>query len=424
MTTASFSCLPHDILIETFTQLKRISDITQAITSCSLVNHRWHEAATPLLYGNIALTHNNLARFCEHPHVKNIAAHIHSIAVEDLEQVSLLVPLLPRFCNLRSFSFWLGKGSHNIIPQSILVKLVEALPSSCVNLELDTSGDDVRAEGDASHLCDSLRRVLPRMQHVRLRIRSCEAFIADPLTPDQTIHLPHLKSFIYSCMRSGRPLPTCRNTQKSPITHRHPSLLWSSITASLSTLISTPNTIPADAQVLAFMTTDRNDIDLSLWPAHIRADIRSHTSLALPHRAVWMESTIRGSHVLRLPEGAEVMGTPAELEAVAEGQLWREVRGGARLPAAALSDARAGRASFAVGCVEKPMAYLKSSELWREENPRKKIRTWINEESLGMRLVGAEIRSGEEFLSLEMVEITPAGWRRVGINDVLEKIEV
>lgn len=137
-----------------------------------------------------------------------------------------------------------------------------------------------------------------------------------------------------------------------------------------------------------------------------------------------MESVICGSHVLRLPDGTEVMGTPAEIEDVAEGRLWREVRGGARLPAAVLADAHAGRASFAVGCVEKPMGWLKKSELWREENPRKKIRTWINEESLGIRLVGAEVRRCEEYLSLEMVkEITPGGWIRVGMNDVLEKVE-
>jgi hypothetical protein len=119
------------------------------------------------------------------------------------------------------------------------------------------------------------------------------------------------------------------------------------------------------------------------------------------------------------------MSVPANIEAVAEGQLWREVRGGARLPAAVLADARAGKASFAVGCEEKPLAYLKTSSQWRKDNPGKKLRTWVNEESMGIGLVGAKVRIGKDkYLLLEMVqEITPEGWRRVGMNDVLEEIE-
>ncbi|XPS72971.1 hypothetical protein M3J09_005126 [Ascochyta lentis] len=263
------------------------------------------------------------------------------------------------------------------------------------------------------------------MQHVRLRVRSCESLFIDPSTPDQTISLPHLKSFIYTCARPpGVPLPTCRYPYLSATTHNHQDLLWITVTSNLQRLVAAPNAVPTDAQVYAFMTTDRDDNDHSFWQAHIRADMRAQTSLALPHRTVWMEAMIRGSYVLRLHDGTEVMSVPANIEAIAEGQLWREVRGGARLPAAVLADARAGKASFAVGCEEKPLAYLKTSTQWREDNPRKKLRTWVNEESMGIRLVGAEVRRGkDEYLSLEMVkEITPEGWRRVGMNDVLEEI--
>lgn len=231
MTTSSFFKFSSDVLVEILTQLKRINDTTFDLTSCLLVNCRWREATKPLLYGNVALTHSNLIRFCEQLDVGKYAASIHSITIslqpyEDLEQVSQLVPLLYHFCNLRSFSFWLGSGYHGIVPQSILVQLVEALPPSCANLELDTFGYDARAEGDSTRLCNSLRRVLPRLQRVRLRVRSCESLFTDPSTPDQTISLPHLKSFIYTCARPpGTPLPTCRCPDASPITHDHHDLL-------------------------------------------------------------------------------------------------------------------------------------------------------------------------------------------------------
>ncbi|KAE8828331.1 hypothetical protein PTNB73_06788 [Pyrenophora teres f. teres] len=430
MSTSSFPNLPDDVLFDILTQLKGVSDTTQDLTSCSLVSRGWREGVTSLLYGNIALTHNNLIRFCKHLNVGRYAAYIHSITISlqpdgNIEQVLQLAPLLPHFSNLRSFSFWLGKGYHSIVPHSTLVQLVDALPPSCANLELDTFGSDARVEGDATHLCDSLRRIIPRMYHVRLRVRSCEMIFTDPSTSDQMIRLPYLKSFIYNCARpSGTPLPTCRYPYLSPITHRHPEFLWNTVTNNLQNLVATPNAVPPEAQVYAFTTTDRNDNDLSLWQAHIRANMRAQTSLALPHRAVWMEAMIRGSYVLRLHDGTEVMSVPGNIQAIAEGQMWREVRGGARLPAAVLADARAGKASFAVGCTENPLAYLKTGTQWREENPRKKIRTWVNEEKVGIRLVGAEVRKGkDEYLSLEMVrEITPEGWRRVGMNDVLEEI--
>lgn len=431
MTTPTSSRLPHDVLIEILTRLKRTSESTQDITSCLLVDHRWREASTPLLYGNVVLTHTNLSRFCEQLNAGRCVAYVQSITIslqpyEGLEPSSQLVPLLPHFSNLRSFSFWLEKGCYDLIPQSGLVQLIEALPPSCANLELDTSGDDARGDGDTTHLCDSLRRVLPRMQHVRLRVRCCESLFTDRSTPEHTISLPHLKSFIYICARPpGTPLPTCRYSNLSPITHEHPDFLWTTVTSSLQKLVATPNAVHTDAQVYAFTTTDRDDNDLSLWQAHFRAEMRAQTSLALPHRAAWMEAMIRGSYVLRPHDGMEVMSVPANIEAIAEGQLWREVRGGARLPAAVLADACAGKPSFAVGCEEKPLAYLKTSTQWREDNPGKKLMTWINEEKMGIELVGAEVRRGkDEFVSLEMVkEITPEGWRRVGMNDALEKIE-
>ncbi|KAI2488178.1 F-box domain containing protein [Pyrenophora tritici-repentis] len=263
------------------------------------------------------------------------------------------------------------------------------------------------------------------MHHVRLRVESCEMLFIDHSTPDQTIRLPHLKSLIYTCARPpSTPLLTCRGPYPSTRTHRHRELLWYAVTSNLQTLVATPNAVPTDAQVYAFTTIDSNHNDLSLWKAHIRADVRVQTSLALPHRAVWTEARIRASHVLRLQGGREVMSVPANIEATAEGQMGREVPGGARLPAAMLTDARVGKASFAVGCEEKPLEYLKTSTQWREENPGKKIRIWINEENMGIRLVGTEVRKGkDECLSLEMVrEITPEGWRRVVIHDVLEEI--
>lgn len=138
----------------------------------------------------------------------------------------------------------------------------------------DTFGFDAREEGEQTHLCDSLRKILPRMQHVRLRLRTCEALFFDLSTPDNLIRLPNIKTLMYNCSRPpGTPLPTCRCANNSPITHAHPDLLWHTVITSLEKLVSRLGAVPKSAKVYAFMTTDRNDNHRSIWQAHIRADM-------------------------------------------------------------------------------------------------------------------------------------------------------
>jgi hypothetical protein len=101
------------------------------------------------------------------------------------------------------------------------------------------------------------------------------------------------------------------------------------------------------------------------------------------------------------------------------------VIGGARLPAAVLADERDGKPSFAVGCAKKELGLLKTSQRWREGNPRKGTSIWSNERRTGVKLLCAEERKGKnDYLALRLIrEITPQGWKRVGMNDVLEEIQ-
>lgn len=210
MATSLHLQLPNDIVIEILTQLKRVSDTTQDLTSCARVNKAWHDATAPLLYGNIALDVANTARFCNDLVREKHAADVRSISLSvepyyARQSVTQLASLLPQLTNLRSFSFRLAEPLTVEIPHHYLVQLVEALPPSCTDLELDTHGKDERYEDCTTHLCTSLRSILPRLRHVRLRLRTCEALFADP----STLVLTKLKTLIYSCV-SGRPIPVCR----------------------------------------------------------------------------------------------------------------------------------------------------------------------------------------------------------------------
>ncbi|KAF2470212.1 uncharacterized protein BDR25DRAFT_370204 [Lindgomyces ingoldianus] len=75
------------------------------------------------------------------------------------------------------------------IPETQLAKLVSVLPSTVINLEIDTAGVDLppseellRAD-QASHLCYQISRIFPRLQHFRLRVAHvCETIL--DLGPD------------------------------------------------------------------------------------------------------------------------------------------------------------------------------------------------------------------------------------------------
>jgi hypothetical protein len=173
------------------------------------------------------------------------------------------------------------------------------------------------------------------------------------------------------------------------------------------------------------MVTDCNDQDRSLWYAHIRADMLSQSSLALPHRGFWRMTMTNPPWIIRLPDNCELIAQPSVFEAIAEGQLWRDIIDGTRLPAVILADRRADKASFAVGCVEKGLT-LQTSPQWREDRTSSTSH-WKNEKVAGMQLLYAEERKGkDEYLVLRPIqEITPPGWKRSlqHLNEYLERIE-
>jgi hypothetical protein len=97
MATSFFSNPPNDTLVAVLMQLKRISETTQDLTSCSLLSQRWHEATTLFLYGHVALKQDGLIKFCEAFEGAKYGASVHSLTIssepyEDHESTTRLVP--------------------------------------------------------------------------------------------------------------------------------------------------------------------------------------------------------------------------------------------------------------------------------------------------------------------------------------------
>ena len=63
------------------------------------------------------------------------------------------------------------------IPSASFVDVIDALPATCKYIELDTKGADSADSSGSSHICSALRRILPRLKGLRLRLRSlCPTF--------------------------------------------------------------------------------------------------------------------------------------------------------------------------------------------------------------------------------------------------------
>ncbi|KAH7064043.1 hypothetical protein BKA63DRAFT_177750 [Paraphoma chrysanthemicola] len=422
MARQEFSRLHSDALIAVIVQVKTTSANYQDLFACLLVNRQWCAATAPILYGNIALTDRSLANFASQLNLAACGQRINSITLslgsnEPVATAGQLVPLLSHMSNLRSCS--LRFTSWEKLPQNILVDLIEALPDSCTSLELDTLGEDFRGPGLKGHVCEALRKVLPRMRHVRVRACLCEQLFVDPVNP---LSLPNMRTLVVNCSKPpGLVLPRCDHRKN----FESERLVWRAIKSGFETIVDTDPHISKDAKMYMFVCTDRDDNDFTLYQAYICADMVAKESRALPYFSVWMESAIRGSWLVRTSNGDELMSTSLNIEAIAEGKLWRDTTDGARLPAEILEDERLGRSSFATGCVERPME-VRTAQQWREDNPRKSCELWQSEKKAGVKLLEAERRTGRDaYLSLEQLqEATPPGWKRVRENNnVLEKDE-
>ena len=446
MASVPFKRIPNDIFIQIIIQTKRNSEKNGHLFSYLLVNKQWYEATIPILYGNIVLNSSTLGPFIKCLDLSKCSSHVRSLTIRT--QLSLtrndtwgevldddpshseedrqLCRLLSNLDNLSSFSLKVSKFCRPI-SRSALVGIINALPESCICLEIE-SQHDPRGTVEKDHVCDAIRNILPRMRHIRLRFGAmCGSLFVDQSRPDEYLRLPHLRTLVVNCLlpdRGGLPLQVCglNDNLTSSMYDHNPNPAWPSVTSSLEHLVEKEGAIPRVAKVYAIMMADYDFSDKSLWPAYIRSDMLAKESLAIPHQNMPQWGTNIGRYFVRFEGGRDLVCGEPTAGALAEGRLWRDVVGGARLPAEVLEAERLGKPSFATGCVEDPLwvTIFKEYQKESEEN----LELWY-ETQTGVRLIEPEKRIGKDrYLLLDPArEITPPGWIRVGSKNILEKVK-
>ena len=192
---------------------------SRSFLSTILCCRRWRDIARPLYYKDLTLTNRTLPRFARKFTSAANAQAVHSLSVaitpdnshrqpdakpgtqdfaEGLALISregclpaqrlwadmeVLATRLPAMSNLVSFSLALVPNTVTegfFFNRETLGTLVLSLPKSCTALSLDTRGEDRDVPG-TGHLCDALHTVLPRLEHLRLRLALLCPSVFSPL---------------------------------------------------------------------------------------------------------------------------------------------------------------------------------------------------------------------------------------------------
>lgn len=465
--------LSNDILSLILTKVKSGDSGSIDILACLRVNKTWHRLASPILHRHVVLDNSRMIplhhsfRLDYGPQVQTLTLLVSSEGrhlvdgnpkpLPELDaKIRLVIPLLRRLDSLDSFSLSLEGREECIIERGTVVDIIDALPESCTNLELDTQGQDQQHGEGSAHLCKSLRRLMPRMHHVRIRVASvCPALLGmgelsnhhdlsqqSPLidstpetasparTPFKPVDLPNIRSLVIYCAlpHSGKMACCGRASRSHQTEYTGPS--WVPITTAMEQLPVAFRPPPRGASILAVNATrqisEADFEDPAAWQAIVVARPMERTSQAVPHRAIWSSAD---SVFVRLPDGRDMVTTLGNAVLIAEGETWcGTLGGGARVPRTILeADAGADgewRASFAVGLVRAPLSPLMTAAQWREEFPRRTSQLFRNEAMVGQRLLEVETRQGEgRYLAVDPVaERTPQGYARNFLG-ALRKVE-
>lgn len=417
--------LPEDLLRVVFQHVRDEPSLPffAATLRCC---RRWYHVGLPLLCDAIALNESNLDLFLDRFPLASCRL-VRSLTVSmgwikpvngyGMSHVKSFRRRLRRFAlttgtmiNLSTFSLRVRQskyygGLH--FPRPILAAMVQNLPPSCVNLEIDTRGCDSAGSG-SSHLCDQLRHVLPRLRSLRLRlVHVCPAIFATGFTVDgmiedqsafQSVVAPSLKSAVINCSVVEGTARICGSDLDAQIP----------LARALRELVTRSNYPVMEQFWLFYLRAPKYT-----YPLYHRCDVIQNKTWVIPlvffRSYMFHASKEDGSVVFaRLPDGQEVLSSEWAVEQIAEGQTWKETMSGCWMPAAAIETQGFRRG----GGGAKPLPLLDLA-IHRDRDPQWSCPLWHNERETGLRLLHAVQREGLTDQS-PVSEITPDGWHLDG----------
>ncbi|KAK2742941.1 hypothetical protein FQN57_005071 [Myotisia sp. PD_48] len=459
---AAIDFIPLEILQEIFAHVQYDSTGRKSLAHCALVCRSWSQQVIPLLYRHLVFNSRNIQNFYSDfnpdysPFVRSLTINLRDVTATDpvhsqiklyyedgiayreehiaYRELSLvesrilmglqkLSDIIPGFSSLTSFSFAAvveGVSDVDFDLEKSVIPLLDSLPECCVCLELDL---ELRVRSRISigmpsiprhHIfcCDKLRLMLPRMEHVRLRVPTlCPALLGTgsmdvskeyPETYEP-ISLPRLRTFVivHYCLASTRfHWTSFRQCYEIGLLFQAiPSLAKAFEQLIANGGLQVPS---AEIDICREIPAPSNN-DLSVHETYIRTDIVSRTSIAFPHYDIGTTAVL-----LRDDKGQEYISDGLEYRNFLEGEKWVDTLGGSRLPSA-IFDVESSRFGL-----RKRHLNIKTSAWWENHSLDVDCPLLENEKLTGMQLLEGEKRVGvPDCLSDEPVsQKTPSGYVR------------
>jgi hypothetical protein len=441
---SSITKLVPEILLNIFEHIAQ--DPNASLVASMLSCKKWHPLAQSILYRDIFLSPDRLIKFLDNsadfPNIRSLTVRMDIIpvyetteaaqtAITRLEALERLCPRIKNMSLLSSFSI----SVHFIRPFTVsrlISSMLDRLPNSCTSLEIDirqhtfidpTSLSDQHrmAHQQTSHICNSIRTLLPQLVHLRLRcLEICSALFGIDQAHGEDTHFeaitaPKLKTCLINLSLQtpgtssydGNSATRCSDaaTQIPPSLTRFPPALPPLLPA----LQDFANLNSTHLERLWIIDVQlRNPTRPHAWAAWVRRDVLLDTSFPIPvarhsirvsqpvsFDTVWMARTPTEQGV-----GVEDWLSPAEhlerLEGVAEGSAWSKTETGVRLATPMLLGGE--RVSRAM------------TRAQFEKGSNRTCTLWQNEKAAGEKLLPEG--PGLLMKMWDLNERTPRGWRR------------
>ncbi|KPI37126.1 uncharacterized protein AB675_3621 [Cyphellophora attinorum] len=254
--------------------------------------------------------------------VNQLNTHLYSLAT-----------ILPRMSSLLTFSFYIKSqpASDSLLKQveisrSALRELVDALPLSLENLEIDTKCYDRPVLNyDSRHVCSAIADRLSRLRHVRLRLaKLCPEFFQPSRSLEScVINLlwPHGKGLAFSCREilSEDTLRQRREGKELSARRRQ------DLVASLPHVTATSPTL-RQFNVISGWTIYEN----AIGQIEVRDLLATRTTVYPLQR---LDHSPHGDvFLLRRSDTSDVAGRMGDIEEPVEGNAWQTTTKGSRFP--------------------------------------------------------------------------------------------
>ena len=316
------------------------------------------------------------------------------------------------------------------IPSSIIASMIENLPRNCVNLEIDAAEKEY-SFFQPVHLCDTIRAVLSRLQHLRVRLyRICPMIFCTEVDENEIINrnsvassTSFLKTVIIHCDLPYAHDQWARTSRVCgpfdiPISNAD-RFVRSKSRRSLIAALRNFWLCGKYPEIERLWLIDSQRDEPCQYEAYFRRDILLDKTWVIPRLRITMSwSAVEGSRrnsilkedlLTRTPEGHDVLSSRSGAENAAEAHTWQETVGGCRIPAL----------MTATEHLQREVLPFESEQAYKLRCPEISFSLWVNEEKTGQRLLHA-FESQGLIHSPDVNEITPNGWIRNGNNWRLE----